>query len=382
LLYWILHSYLRLVMEKKGIIGLGKLGICFALNLEAAGYEVIGVDVNEKLVQQINDKSHRSFEPGVEEMLKTSSRFSATTDMKRLLKENVNLIFVVVATPSLPGGGYDHSQLDEVAEKLLHLNSDAEDIDLVIMATSMPGYCNQLAQKMGVGNFHISYNPEFIAQGNIIYNQQYPDQVLIGEASELSGDRIESVYRKICKNDPHYCRMDRLSAEITKLATNCFLTTKISFANSIGDLASKAGADPDKILSAVGADSRIGDKYLKYGFGYGGPCFPRDNHALIRFAENTGQRLPISEATDQVNRDHLDYQLNEWLSKYPPGETISFHQLTYKPGTVLLVESQQLALALKLAEAGRRVLIIEQPEVIRQLKEQYAELFDYEEIKS
>ena len=365
-------------MEKVGILGIGKLGICFALNLEKVGYEVIGIDVNEEYIRQVNEKTLISYEPLVEEYLRKAKNFSAGTDINELIDSDCRMIFIAVATPSTPDGRYDHYQVERVAEKLEEIGKRRERINLAVVCTTMPGYCDTLAARLNAFNYTVSYNPEFIAQGNILRDQQIPDQVLIGEEDPEAGDAIQRVYEKVCQNKPTYCRMSRLSAEICKIATNCFLTTKISFANSIGDLATKAGAEPDKILAAIGSDSRIGGKYLNYGFGFGGPCFPRDNRALGVFANDQGYELLISGATDEVNKRHLDFQFELWQQQYHEDETIVFDHVSYKKGSVILEESQQLALAVKLARAGRKVLVKDHPAVIRELKSQYGTLFQYE----
>lgn len=364
-------------MNKVGIIGVGKLGLCFALNLEKAGYEVYGVDVSAHYVKQLNTKQLISPEPEVSEMLERSQLFFADTQIGWLLNEDVEDIFIMVATPSLPNGTYDHSQIERITEELIAQGKRNNTVHLYVGCTTMPGYCNMLADKLEQYNYTVSYNPEFIAQGSIIHDQQYPDQVLIGEADEQTGARLEEIYRKMVKNTPVFCRMDRLSAEITKLATNCFLTTKISFANSIGDLALKSGADYEKVLNAIGADSRIGSKYLKYGFGFGGPCFPRDNRALDAFAKMQDYPLLISEATDEVNKMHLEFQLQQYLEKYAVGEPVKFDYVSYKRGSVIIEESQQLALAVKLAKAGRKVIVNDRAEVKEEVERKYPGLFDF-----
>ncbi|OWY19291.1 UDP-glucose/GDP-mannose dehydrogenase family protein [Sphingobacteriales bacterium UPWRP_1] len=365
-------------MQTIGILGIGKLGICFALNLEQAGYRVIGVDVNPQYVEQVNQKKLVSYEPGVMEYLQTSRNFIASTQITDVLQSPAELIFIVVATPSTPDGGYDHYQVERIVVQLIQQGKQPQTRHLVIMCTTMPGYCDTVAQRLQPFNYTVSYNPEFIAQGSIIHDQLYPDQVLIGEDNADAGQKIAGVYQKMCMNTPVYCHMSRMSAEICKLATNCFLTTKISFANSIGDLALKAGAEPDKILAAIGSDSRIGSKYLKYGFGYGGPCFPRDNRALGKFADEQGYEMLISKATDEVNKRHLQFQTQAWLQQYPEAEQIVFDHVTYKKGSVILEESQQLALAVQLAKAGRKVLVKDVPAVIEQVKALYGNLFLYE----
>lgn len=359
-----------------GILGIGKLGLCFALNLERAGYRVTGVDIHEDYITALNKKTHYSYEPEVNELLRSSKNFVATSHIQDVLAPETKLLFVMVATPSLPDGGYDHSQVERIVGALSNFGKREQETHVVIGCTVMPGYSATLQQRLAEYNYTVSYNPEFIAQGSIIRNQLQPDQVLIGEGNKEAGDLLETIYKKMCANSPRICRMDALSAEIAKLATNCLLTTKISFANSIGDLAIKAGADPDKILQAIGADSRIGEKYLQYGYGFGGPCFPRDNRALNLFANQSGYQMLIGEATDNINKQHLQFQFEEML-KQNVAEYI-FDEVTYKPGTVILEESQKLALAVKLAEAGKKVTIIEKDVVIEELKARFGELFSYQ----
>ena len=366
-------------LETIGVIGIGKLGLCFALNLECVGYSVIGVDVSQAYVDKLNTKAFLSYEPGVNELLKVSKSFTATISVKAVLQSEANLIFLMVATPSLPDGSYDHSQIERVTDEILAAGRADNKKQIIIGCTTMPGYCNTLAEKMREFNYEVSYNPEFIAQGSILRDQQHPDQILIGEANAAAGDAIEKVLRAIASTSPTVCRMDRLSAEIAKLATNCFLTTKISFANSIGDLAVKSGADAEKILAAIGSDSRIGNKYLQYGYGFGGPCFPRDNRALQKFAETANASLPISEATDKVNEQHLEFQFEQAMEQNTVCREIIFDGVAYKSGTVYLDESQPLALAVKLAKAGRKVVVRESKKVIEEVAVRYPDLFIFEE---
>ncbi|MDP1881197.1 MAG: hypothetical protein Q8K60_09695, partial [Parachlamydiaceae bacterium] len=199
-----------------------------------------------------------------------------------------DIIFIIVSTPSLPDGKYDHSQVDSVIDKLIQLGRQDKIKDLVICCTTMPEYCDSVQRKLDNYNYRVSYNPEFIAQGTIIYNQQYPDMVLIGEADTKAGEILVNIYSNLVRNKPHYARLSRTEAEICKIALNCFLTTKISYANMVGDVLLKSGFNPEDVLNAIGSDSRVGNKYLKWGYGFGGPCFPRDNRAFAIYAEQIG----------------------------------------------------------------------------------------------
>lgn len=365
-------------MEKIAVIGIGRLGLCLALNIEQCGYSVVGIDISEDYVTSINTRTFTSSEPQVNDYLNNTRHFAATTQLREILNNGYKAIFIVLPTPSLPGGEFSHHYIDTVIEQLTAFGKQETLTHLVINSTCMPGYCDSVKNKLLALNYTITYNPEFIAQGSIIHDQQYPDQVLIGEADPLAGDVVESIYKKLCKSTPRFCRMSLISAEITKLATNCFLTTKISFANAIGDIAAQLGAEPEKILEAIGADSRIGNKYFKYGFGYGGPCFPRDNKAFVKFASNHQYQMLISESTDRANEMHNHFLIEQWLKEYVENQEVIFDSVTYKKGTDILEESQQLRLAVALAKAGRKVIIKENKTVIKSLIDLYSNLFIYQ----
>ena len=366
-------------MKNVSVIGIGKLGLCFALTLEKAGYRVLGVDVNSKYVDQINNKTFISVEPNVNEYLEKSNNFRATTSLEEAINFS-DILFVLVATPSLSNGKYNHEALDSVAKQLMELPKPISKKQFIIGCTVMPKYTDELAKKLSFYNYDISYNPEFIAQGSIINDQLKPDMILIGEANKESGDIIEQIYRDMCINKPCIERMTPLSAEITKIALNCFLTTKISFANMIGDIAVQSGADYEVILRAIGNDSRIGAKYLKYGFGFGGPCFPRDNRALHIFSDEIGYDAKISKLVDPANQYHLDFQVKRFIETHKDKSSpIVMDSVTYKPNIDIIEESQQLLFAVNLAKSGFNVVIKETMRVIEKIKILYSNLFKYEE---
>ena len=222
------------MLNNVSVVGIGRLGICFSLTLEKAGYNVLGVDVNPDYVKKINDKTLVSDEEYVEDLLNKSINFKATTDLQSALDFS-DLIFVIVATPSLANGRYDHSQVDSVVEKVKSFGKTSGK-NLIICCTTMPGYCERIKEDLSSFGYTVSYNPEFIAQGTIIRDQLKPDMVLIGEGSTEAGNLIQSVYERVTENKPKFNRMSCTEAEITKIALNCFLTTKISYANMVGDI--------------------------------------------------------------------------------------------------------------------------------------------------
>jgi nucleotide sugar dehydrogenase len=353
------------------IIGVGKLGLCLALNLEKKGYNIIGVDVHQPYVNSLNDKSFTTSEPYVNDYLKDSKNIIFSTELKKSLDNDI--IFIVVKTPSTYDWKYDHTQIENITTKLISYGKQETRKDLIINCTTFPGYCETLQNKLKDYNYYVSYNPEFIAQGTIIMDQVNCDSVLIGEADDYAGDLIESIYKNMC-DKPHIVnRMNLTESEITKLSVNCYLTTKISYANMIGDIANRYNCDSNKILSAVGSDSRIGNKYLKPGFGFGGPCFPRDNRALAKCGEEVGINAIISKATDLMNEQHLSYQIQDFVAKNKDKSIpVNIEYITYKKESPLIEESQQLQFALALKNLGYTINILDnREEVIKQVQELY-----------
>src|SRR5207302_3898168 len=151
-------------------------------------------------------------------------------------------------------------------------------------------------------DFHFCYNPEFIALGNVINGLLEPDLVLIGESDPESGGALEELYLKYARNKPRIARMSIISAELTKISVNSYITMKISFTNQLRMIAEQfPKADINMILDAIGTDTRIGKKYLRAGLSFGGPCFPRDNRLLAYTARQSGLQAPLAEASDRVN---------------------------------------------------------------------------------
>jgi UDP-glucose 6-dehydrogenase len=166
--------------------------------------------------------------------------------------------------------------------------------------------------------------------------------------------------------------MSPKAAEITKIGINCFLTTKISYANMMGDILTKSnlGNEIDSVLNAVGGDSRVGKKYMKYGFGFGGPCLPRDNRALGHYANELGLKLNLPLTVDEFNKEHADFLKNFFINQNP-NKSIPFvmNYITYKRGSDILEESQQFKLCLDLLDEGYHVNVFEIEYVAKQLEE-------------
>jgi len=363
-------------LNNLSVIGIGRLGLCFCLTLEKAGYNVVGCDVVQDYVNSVNSKTFYSFEAGVNERLSNSKNFIATTDLSHTV-EHADMMFVTVASYSEPDGRYDVTQVDSVVDNLISLGKQEKTKHLVVCTNVNPGYSDTIYERLKDLNWEVSFNPETIAQGTILKNQSEPDCVYIGSDSDELAQQISETYANMCTNKPSIHIMDRLSAELTKVSLNCYLTCKISFANMVGDLASKIGASPDKVLAAVGADSRINNKFFRYGFGWGGPCFPRDTRAFIRLAKNNDMPSDMCVASTDMNDKHLEYQIDDFIAT--GHKEYKTDSVTYKKGTVILEESQQLKFAVELARRGIKVTVEESEEVIKQLKNEYGDLLNYGE---
>jgi nucleotide sugar dehydrogenase len=363
--------------ETIGIIGVGRLGLCLALNLEKSGYAVIAVDKDQDHITKINSKTLISPEPELTQYLNAARQLKASTDIQTVCKPSITVIFICVPTPSLPNGAFDTSYITSICDELIALGAAKQTTHLIINSTVMPGVCDDLQKKMTPYNYTISYNPEFIAQGSIIKDQQYPDQVLIGASDRNVGVIIEGMYRKMCLNSPRYSHMTPTEAEVTKIAVNCFLTTKIAFANAIGDLTKTLGGNENNVLEAIGSDQRIGHKFLGYGYGYGGPCLPRDNRALGVAASEAGLQLPLSTATDLSNQLHTEFQSKALKQTTAKNIPIIFENLAYKSHSNIIEESQKLAVATSIAKDGYTVTLKDTEEVLSQIKEIHGSLFSY-----
>lgn len=339
--------------QRVSVIGVGRLGLSFALLLDSKGYDVVGCDVNEKYVDSLNDKLFASNEPGINSLLK-ASKAKFTTDIKEAF-DHSNLIFVFVATPSLEGGAYNHKYVNQVVSKIESLDISFK--TLVIGCTVMPGFCEQTQTKLLTKNISVIYNPEFIAQGDIVRGLENSDIVLIGASGEVS-EVLTEIYERIMPQKPNFKILSQTGAEIAKISINCFLTMKIAYANYIGSIIinSYEKENMDSIMDAIGSDSRIGKRFLGYGFPAGGVCLPRDQKALNHHAFSVGIGSKFTHAIDIENERHLDY-LHEYYTKENRDKEVSFifSYLSYKPGVDILTHSYQLKLCLLLLRSGYKV---------------------------
>jgi UDPglucose 6-dehydrogenase len=349
------------------VVGLGKLGSPMCACFAAKGHRVVGVDLNERFVQLINEQKPPVFEPGLAEMLAgCGDRLSATTDLAAAVLQT-DVTFIIVPTPSEPTGGFSLKYALAACETIGKALKTKDRYHVVVVtSTVMPGAtggpiraCLESASgKRCPADFGLCYSPEFIALGSVIRDFLNPDLLLIGESDLRAGNMLTEVYRGVHENQPAVARMTFANAELTKLAVNTFVTTKISYANMIAQICERIeGGNVDEVTAALGRDSRIGPKYLKGGLGYGGPCFPRDNAAIAALARELGVLSALPEATDRVNQTQVPRLRELVLAALPPGGCVGILGVSYKPDTNVTERAQGLELAQALLEDGVPVLV-------------------------
>jgi len=358
---------------KIGVIGAGRLGICFALLLEKAGYQIIASDVREDYIKNLNQKIIKTNEPQVQELLSYSNNINFEVGNYDVIRK-CDILYTLVATPSLPDGSYDVSSVWGVINDIQNakmLGIDVKGKAFVVGCTTNPGDCELFQKQLEPYGVEVFYNPEFIAQGSIIKDLQNADMVLVGGPEGKYRSYIEEIYNKIQVTEPKVCFMSTTAAEFVKLAVNCFLTTKISYANMVGEVMSLAGLEEEieHVLQAIGSDTRVGSKYLKYGYGFGGPCLPRDNRSFAAYAKKLGLEYNLGKTTDDFNNEHAKFLKNYFIKKNNKNLPFAFHYISYKDGTDILTESQQYRLCLDLLDDGYKVYVSDNTAIIDQVKE-------------
>ena len=360
------------------VIGLGKLGAPLACWIASKGHNVIGVDVNGAFVDAIRTGSSPIDEPGLDKLLAEmveADRLTATLNHKQAILDT-DITFIVVPTPSTKTGEFSIEWVKQAAAQIgLALNQKASYHLVVIVSTVMPGHTQVIADaiqsyslKECGKDFGVVYNPEFIALGSVLHDLEHPDFVLIGQSDDRAGEALCEFYRDShggtgvhrgpktseAKYAPIY-RTSFINAEIAKLALNCYVTMKISYANMIGRVCETIpGADADEVTAAIGLDSRIGKKYLKAGTPFGGPCFPRDNEAFMAIMDRTQMSLPM--ATKAENMLTLARITNLTLEYSTPGDVVGIVGISYKIGTIIGDQSAGIKLQNALERENRQTL--------------------------
>lgn len=366
---------------KTAIIGTGYVGLTTGVALAFLGHDVTCLDVDQKKINLLNDGKCPIFEPHLAELMKLAKeRLKFTTHADAALSE-AQVIFIAVGTPSLSDGSPNLSYLKSAAHSIgIHMS--APHVVIVNKSTVPIGSGNWVESlvrdayranhKNGKTQFVVASNPEFLREGSALSDMLFADRVVVGSDDSTALDVMRKLYEPLLEQTfeapiflprpenfktVHFLSSDLQSAELIKYAANAFLALKISFINEIAELSEKVGADISHVARGIGLDSRIGNRFLQAGIGWGGSCFGKDTAALISTGKEYGLPMAITQAAKDVNHRQRTRMVEILLSelKILKGKKIGILGLAFKPFTDDLRDAPAYEIAQKLLERGARV---------------------------
>ena len=350
------------------IVGTGYVGLVSGTCFAEMGVNVTCVDVNKEKINALLHGQIPIYEPGLDEMVLRNcqeGRLRFTTDITTCLND-VELVFSAVGTPPDEDGSADLTYVLEVARSVgrnmnKYLVLITKSTVPVGTAQKVKAVIQEELDKRGVDiPFDVASNPEFLKEGAAIKDFMSPDRVVVGVESDKAKDLMTKLYRPFLLNNFRVIFTDIPSAEMIKYAANSMLATRISFMNDIANLCELVGADVNMVRKGIGADSRIGNKFLYPGCGYGGSCFPKDVKALIKTAEKNDYPMQVLKAVEEVNeaqKEILFKKLNKYYNGDLEGKTVAIWGLAFKPETDDMREATALLTINLLLEAGCKVQV-------------------------
>lgn len=369
------------------IVGSGYVGLVTGACFSEVGIDVVCVDIDRKKIDNLNNGIVPIFEPGLEEMLHRNmkkGRLSFTTDIVEAIKD-CEVMFIAVGTPPDEDGSADLKYVLAVARDC---GKYMNDYMLVVTKSTVPvgtsekvkkALQEELDRRNVAIEFDVASNPEFLKEGAAIDDFLKPDRIVIGLESDRARDLMKSLYKPFTMNGHPVIFMDIVSAEMTKYAANSMLAAKISFMNDIANLCEIVGANINLVRKGIGSDSRIGNKFIYPGIGYGGSCFPKDVQALIRTAGEFDYDLRVLKAVEAVNKDQKMVLFNKILKFFGgdlKGKTIALWGLSFKPQTDDMREAPSLTIVKHLLEAGAVVKAYD-PIAIKEAKHHFGDTIAY-----
>lgn len=349
------------------IVGTGYVGLVSGACFAEMGINVTCVDIDEKKIARLLAGDIPIYEPGLDELVKRNAeagRLHFTTDLRTCL-DDVEVVFSAVGTPPDEDGSADLKYVLAVARTF---GQNIKKYTILVTKSTVPvgtarkvraAIEQELARRGEKVDFEVASNPEFLKEGAAIKDFMSPDRVVIGVESDRAKAVMERLYRPFSMNNYRLYFMDIPSAEMTKYAANAMLATRISFMNDIANLCDLVGANVDMVRKGIGADARIGSKFLYPGCGYGGSCFPKDVKALAKTAKEYGYTMGVIEAVEAVN-ERQKAILVEKLVKLlgdVKGRTIALWGLAFKPETDDMREAPALIIIDRLTKAGANVKV-------------------------
>jgi len=365
------------------IVGLGKLGLPIACAMAKRGFEVMGIEKSRDRRIQIQDFDSSIVEPEVLKLLHQFQNYPGSFILGTCLPCAIHFaetLFVILPTPSETSGAFSGKFLFRISDHIGRILREIKEEKyplIVILSTVMPGTMNKIkeiiettSKKKCGRDFDLCYSPELVAIGNIIETYLNPDFVIIGESNPEAGKRLEKLYKQLFLNNSPIMHMNYTNAEICKIALNAYITTKISFANTLAEICERVpGANVDTVTSTIGQDSRIGTKFFKGALGFSGFCFPRDHKAFSYLASQVDIGTPLSEATNEINNRQPERIVN-WVKQILPKRGhVGVLGIAFKPGTNETEESQGLKIAEEIADDGITIRVFDPSIDMKDLEE-------------
>lgn len=348
------------------IVGTGYVGLVTGTCLSDVGIEAVCVDIDQKKIDNLHKGVIPIYEPGLEKLVLRNveqGRLKFSTSLKDSIV-GAEAIFIAVGTPPLEDGSADLKYVLAVAKEI---GESIQDYAVVITKSTVPiGSSHKVRHAVQAAldarnsslSFDIASNPEFLKEGSALKDFMSPDRIVVGTDSERAAAVMDHIYKPFLLNGYRIVHMDIPSAEMTKYAANSMLATRISFMNDIAGLCEKVGANVDYVRAGIGADPRIGKKFLYAGIGYGGSCFPKDVKALIHIGQEHGHEMKILEAVEEVNESQKEVLFDKILRYFDgniSGKTIAIWGLAFKPNTDDMREAPAIVLINKLLSAGAKI---------------------------
>jgi UDPglucose 6-dehydrogenase len=344
------------------VIGTGYVGLVAGAGFADMGNEVVCCDIDEQKIAMLNRGELPIYEPGLDRLVahnRTEERLSFTTDVAAGVA-GAKVIILAVGTPPGPDGSADLSYIFAAAESAAKaLTGWAVLVTKSTVPVGTGDKIEAVAKKLAKHPFAVASNPEFLKEGDAVNDFMKPDRVIIGTSDEQAIECLTELYAPFTRSRDRVIIMDRRSSELTKYAANSMLATRISFMNDLANLCDVIGADIELVRKGMGADERIGPKFLYAGAGFGGSCFPKDLRAAVSTAREAGTRLEILEAVVSVNerqKRRLGERVLAHFGGKLAGKRIALWGLAFKPGTDDIREAPALVLASQLLEAGAEVV--------------------------
>lgn len=352
---------------KISVIGTGYVGLVSGTCLSQLGFQVTCMDADEAKIERLRRGEIPIYEPGLEELvsenvaagrLSFSSVYSETMD-------GADVVFIAVGTPSDEDGSAD---LRYVIQAASSIGEHIERYTVVVDKSTVPVGTGQLVketirsalqQRGGTSDFDVVSNPEFLREGSAVNDFMNPDRIVIGTETARARDTMGEVYAPLQQKGHQLIYCDIETAELIKYASNAYLATRITFINELALLCEEVGADVSKVSIAMGADARIGPKYLQPGPGYGGSCFPKDTRALVSTGRDYGVSMSVVEAVVRANdnqRRHMVKRISDSFGGVK-GKKITVLGLAFKPDTDDIRESPAVGIAKDLTYKGAQVTV-------------------------